>query len=1474
MSPTSSRGASNRDRLQVALAALLYVAARRLASGPAGAAARTELFWPANGVALAALLLSSASSLPWTAALLAVLAFVSARLEGHSYAASGALLAAAAAEVGVVWLAFARPRRRAAFDRVQDVLLLMASGAAGCALSGLAGAAIAAPGGSGGWWAGFAAWWSSESLGLLLITPLLVSWVSLTERTDPPAPAGAREIVAFFSAWIAMAWLLVHGEASPRLLPRAPLLLVLLPWAAIRLGTRGVTAALLLLAAILRGEASGAAGATLPPELLHAELPLAMQVFLAFSAAGGLLLTASVTQTRSARRATQDERARLDVLSRNIPNGMFYQVRRTQGGGMHFDYLSAGVEKLHGLSAQAVLDEPGLLYGQVVPEDRARVAQAEDESFRTGQVFDQVVRLRLPSGEVRWRRICSAPRHLQNGDTVWDGLETDVTDQHNAEEDARRGSQHLQLALDSAEMGAWAWDVTTGEVRWSDRTQRILGLPPGELRGTVESFVALAHPDDRERVREALARTARGERDEWPIAHRILWPDGSVHWLEGRGRMHHDLHGRPTHAAGTVLDITIRRNGEEALRLSEARFRSAMQGSPIGMAIVALDGRLLDVNPALCKLFGQTADQLRKRTFQDLTAPEELADDIALSRRMLKGEATGYEREQRYVLPDGREIRAQVNASLVRAENGTPLHFISQFQDITERKRSEEELRLSNTKLKLAMDVARLGHWEFDFPTEQFTFDDGFFAIYGTTAEAQGGYTMAASEYARHFIPPGEAKVVADEIARATASTDPHYTRRLEHTIVRADGSTGFVQVQFRVVRDDAGRILKSYGANQDITERKQAQEALEQQRRRSNAIIESAMDAIVTIGEDHRIVVFNPAAEQAFRCAAAQAIGRSIEYFVPERHRASHAERLRRFAASGVPSRMLDDSDAIIALRADGEEFPIEVSISQVEVDGRKLVTLTCRDVTERNRAIRALSESEERFRQVVEHIQEVFWMSTADQSAVLYVSPGYEKIWGRSCQSLYENPTSWLDAIHPDDRERVARAAALRVESRGYLEEYRILGADGTLHWIEDRSFLVRDAAGRAYRLVGVAQDITDRHQVEEQLLQSQKMEAIGQLAGGVAHDFNNILGAMLMQAEEARSHPGAPPEVRELMTELVQDLERGAALTRQLLMFGRRQVMDPEPVDLNELVTNLAKMLRRVLGEEVRLKLHLHPAPLVTHADPGMIEQAIINLAVNARDAMASGGELTVETSPEQIGESEARAIPNGSAGAYARVRLADSGCGIPPEHLGRIFEPFFTTKAPGKGTGLGLASVFGIIRQHRGMVRVSSEVGRGSTFDLLLKSEDARPRLAEPQPPSTDLLGGHETVLVVEDDAQVRRITSAMLSRFGYRVVQAASGPEALRAWESLAKPADLLVSDMVMPGGMKGTELAAQLLSRAPGLKIILTSGYSPELAGLQSGMLDGHLFLPKPYRHAELLSAMRQLLDLPGGSTSPPPRPE
>jgi len=391
----------------------------------------------------------------------------------------------------------------------------------------------------------------------------------------------------------------------------------------------------------------------------------------------------------------------------------------------------------------------------------------------------------------------------------------------------------------------------------------------------------------------------------------------------------------------------------------------------------------------------------------------------------------------------------------------------------------------------------------------------------------------------------------------------------------------------------------------------------------------------------------------------------------------------------------------------------------------------------------------------------------------------------------------------------------------------------------------------------------EMAERARTEEVLRQAQKMEAVGQLAGGIAHDFNNLLTIIRGYVQCLNSEMQRNADVDEALREIDVAAERATKLTSQMLMFSRKKKMQPRSINLNEIIPQLGTMLRRLLDENVALEIETGGPPLAIRADPVMMELIVLNLAVNARDAMPHGGKLLIATREIEIKPEDCQRNPQARPGQFACIRVEDNGSGIAPEVLPHLFEPFFTTKEVGKGTGLGLASVYGVVKQHEGWVEVESEPGHGARFKIFLPLEFKNPKAGTLLPKPVPLVVGSETILLVEDEHSVRRLAKLLLQRQGYRVYEASSGVEALAVWETHGPEIDLLLTDMIMPGGMSGRELAEKLAGKKAPLKIIYTSGYSPDTISQNLMLKEGLNFLPKPYHPDKLIHIIRQRLDEP-----------
>jgi PAS domain S-box-containing protein len=583
---------------------------------------------------------------------------------------------------------------------------------------------------------------------------------------------------------------------------------------------------------------------------------------------------------------------------------------------------------------------------------------------------------------------------------------------------------------------------------------------------------------------------------------------------------------------------------------------------------------------------------------------------------------------------------------------------------------------------------------------------------------------------------------------------------------------------------------------------------------------------------------------------------------------------------AEGPPRRIMGATepgsgphDVLLDLAAAGGigTRPTRLTLTQIsDGQGKGRLLLTVEDQTESERLRAAAEASERRLRELVQSIDAIVWEAEAKTHQFTFVSQRAEQILGYPVGQWLTQPDFWVEHLHPLDREQAlgARQKAI-AEGRDHTLEYRVVAADGRQVWLHDTTHVVLDAEGRPTQLRGVAIDSTkgklaeaETERLAQQLRQAQKMEAVGRLAGGVAHDFNNMLTIISGYSGLLLEHPGAIEPLQGYVNEIKNASDRAASLTRQLLAFSRQQVLAPRVLDLNAVVANIEKMLKRLIGEDMDLVTVLGEGLWPVKADPGQLEQVLLNLAVNARDAMPNGGVITIETANVEMDSTSAQTHFPLSPGPYVLLAFSDTGIGMDAETQARIFEPFFTTKEKGKGTGLGLAMVYGIVKQSGGYIGVSSEVGKGTIFRIYL------PRIKEeldesgPAGSGVAALQGTETLLLVEDEEGVRALVRNVLREKGYRVLEASGGEEALELSELYGGQIDLLVTDVVMPQ-MSGRELARRLANSRPQTKVLYISGYADNAVWSEGGLDSGGAFLQKPFSPEALARKVREVLGSP-----------
>jgi two-component system, cell cycle sensor histidine kinase and response regulator CckA len=883
----------------------------------------------------------------------------------------------------------------------------------------------------------------------------------------------------------------------------------------------------------------------------------------------------------------------------------------------------------------------------------------------------------------------------------------------------------------------------------------------------------------------------------------------------------------------------------EALRVSETKYRRLHESITDAVLTLDMEGRIVEFNPAFQAMLGYSAEELRGLTSLDIT-PERwhaVESKILAEQVLPKGQSAVYEKE--YRRRDGSLIAVELRTYLLRNETEEPTGMWAIVRDITERKRDELAISEGEQRLRIAKDASKLGIYDYDVASGTILWDARVREMWGVGPDDP----ITIDTFFAGLHPEDRAKTEKLlERALDPAGTGEYYA---EYRVIDpGDGSTRWVAATGKVFFEN-GKPVHMIGTGQDISERKHADAELRESEERFRNMADTAPVMIFVTGPDFGCTFVNRTWLEFTGRTMEQELGFGWAACVhPE-------DRDRNFEISSKACEARQKFQVESRwLRADGEyRLVLCTGVPRFTPEGGFAGYIGSKiDITD--------LQSEKRFRQLAENIDQVFWMLDIAKLQVLYVSPAFQKVWGVSSAPLFQDRGWLVNTVHPEDRDQ-CRAFFSKVPSEPAEVTYRIVRPDGTTRWIHDRAFLVYGEDGKPYRVAGFAEDVTANRQLEEQLRQGYKMEAIGRLAGGIAHDFNNLLTVVSGYVHMVLDATPSGDPRHDKLKYILSASNRASALTSQLLAFSRKQMVQPRPVNVNNLLTNMEALLRPVMGEHISLTTELGKDLPCVQADPNQLEQVLMNLAANARDAMPKGGDFRIRTA---FGNRRASADSRREAAPSVRIQISDTGCGMSQDVLEHVFEPFFTTKGVGKGTGLGLSTVYGIIQQNHGSIQVSSSPGRGTTFDILLpvapEDEDVRPSAA-----SFESLSGNETILVAEDEPGVRKLVCDTLEQLGYKVLQAADGREALHILEDPNRSVDVLLTDVIMPV-MGGPELAKHVRSLAPHTKVIYMSGYADDTLAVYGLPQPDIEYLQKPFTPAALAERLRKVLSAAGGPPS------
>ena len=896
-----------------------------------------------------------------------------------------------------------------------------------------------------------------------------------------------------------------------------------------------------------------------------------------------------------------------------------------------------------------------------------------------------------------------------------------------------------------------------------------------------------------------------------------------------------------------LRDLTETHWTAAAIRDSEERYKNITDNMPALIAYIDRDQRYRSVNKLFESWYQRPVSEIIGRRMNEIMLPEsyeELKDSID---RVLAGEVVVNEDES--LTPDGIHRYRKVNYLPHLGEDGTVLGFFAMVEDISDARRTTLALQREEARLAEAQRIGNIGNWERDFITGELHWSHQIYDIFGRSdmtshGPSREGFMLLVHEEDRAFV-----QVALD----AALESDTPFS--LDHRIIRPDGVMRVVHEAAVVVRDAAGRPLRMAGTTQDITERKQAEEALrvsEQQLR----LVANAMPAVIVyIDAAQRFQFVNKTAESWYERPAEEFIGCTIAEIVSEK--AARLTRGRFEAAFTGETQVYEARQTY----PDGKTRDVRGTYLPHFDEGGAVIGVfgLVLDMTERKRADDALRESEQRFRSVFDYAPMAIVLKNLDGRVEL-ANRTYEEFYNIPVESILGKTSA--DIYSPEEAARLEENDRKVAESKNIVtEEFEATLQGALVNFVRVTKFPVFDQFGSVSGVGTFATDISAERAAQQRLIQSQKLEAVGQLTGGIAHDFNNMLAAIIGNLDMIQDYSLSEDAQRMGIAMALKAALRGAELTHRLLAFSRKQPLNAEKTQINEILPQFRQLAERTIGRDIVIEMKLAADLWPTMVDVGQLENALLNLAINARDAMPDGGRLTIETANRILEEDETVTFEDLVPGDYVMIAVTDNGTGMSAAVRKRVFEPFYTTKEVGKGSGLGLSMVLGFAKQSGGQVFIDSEEGVNTTVRIYLP----RTHVTTSVESITDEINlkrpkGSETILVVEDEEDVLVYLVKILNHLGYSVLQAEHGPAALEiimATDSI----DLLLTDVILPLDMNGRDIARAFQARYPAAGVLFSSGYTREILDSRNQLDEGIELINKPYRSKDLAHRLREILD-------------
>ncbi len=1173
-------------------------------------------------------------------------------------------------------------------------------------------------------------------------------------------------------------------------------------------------------------------------------------------------LTREMEERKRAERSARQSEAELQTLVESIPQIVW--ITLPDGQHIHFnqqwfDYTGRTLEESLGDGWNPPFH----------PEDRARAAKRWQTSIDTGEVYEIEYRLRRTDGVYHWMLGRALPLRDGAGKIVkWFGTCTDIDELKQAEQMARENADkqrelaaqlvtertRLLTAQRVAKVGDWQVDFISQVRTWSAETYRIFEAKPDDPVSH-ERFMEIVHPDDRSAVKAASLASLGGATAA--VKHRLLMPDGRVKFVEQHWQVVCDEAGKAIQSTGTVQDVTEREEAQAILRRSERNLALAQRVSHTGSWEILLDpavagtARALHWSDEQFRIFGFEPGTVRvtEALFFELVHAQDRARVRAAFEAALQG-GEPYDSEHRIVRPDGTEREVHELAEFIRdAESGNAVRIIGSTQDITERNAAKTALQKDQAFLAALVDNVSDGIVSCDAQGVITLFNRATREFHGLPAEP-----IPADRWAEHFSifqPDGKTLMTKEEVPLFRALAEG-VVQDAEMVIAPREGKTRRIVAAGRAFFDEAGEKIGAVVAMHDVTEARKAEEEL----RASEAALVLAQqvahlgswemdldspgdlngNALRWSDETFRIFGFEPDAIEVTNSAFFDCVHPDDRDGVV----AGIAELLRSGGRYSLDHRII---------LPNGRERTVhgEATVIFAENPRRALkVAGTVLDITERKAAEEQLREQA----QMLELAHDAIVVRRVHDRVITFWNAGAERLYGWTAEEAVGQP---MGELIFDDREHY-EAIAKASEETGYRGEVRQVTKDGRALIVNAGATVIRDSDGTPHSVLIIQTDITDHKKLESQFLRAQRLESIGTLASGVAHDLNNVLAPILMSAPLLRDE--LPDGLKEKIIDTIESsAERGAQIVRQVLTFARGVEGERVMLDPRHLIKEMTEIAGQTFPKSIKLTSTVSDDLAYIEGDPTQLHQVLLNLAVNARDAMPDGGKLTLSAQNFEVDEQYAAMTPGTSVGPYVLISVADTGTGIPAHVLEKMFDPFFTTKGIGKGTGLGLSTVLGIVQSHHGTINAYSTPS-GTTFRVLLPATQG---LLDLQAAVVDLpQGSGETVLVVDDEVAIRDVAKVMLERNGYQVLVADDGPSALALFAQRQSEITLVLTDYLMPI-MNGLALARILRKMNPRAQIVLSSGRADDCSAAEMEASGVTALLTKPYTKVTLLRTLHRV---------------